>query len=71
MIMKKIGKLAADLLFGVDFNMAIDDAFCDYAKMCGDEPGPVKNESLPEKIEIKKSHGHTYIYDTHATIMEI
>jgi hypothetical protein len=69
--MKKIARLMADLLFGVDFNMAVDEAFRDYARMYGDEAGAVKNESLPEKIAIKKLHGHTYIYDTHATIREI
>jgi hypothetical protein len=51
--MKKIARLMADLLFGVDFNMAVDEAFRDYARICDDEACAVKNESLPEKTAIK------------------
>jgi hypothetical protein len=72
--MKKIFKLLGNLLFNVDFSGAVDEAFNDYARMCGDKSvteSQLKTENHSVKTEIKKTHCVTYIYDTHATIVEL
>ncbi|NCI50162.1 hypothetical protein GWC95_09525 [Sediminibacterium roseum] len=62
------------LLFHLDLSGPVDDAFRDYARMCGEQPNPddpYETDAEPAKSRFEESRGIIYIYDIHATISKI